>query len=78
MGELAAFYKPKGMSSFRLVDLVRRLTGIKKIGHGGTLDPLAEGVLVLGFGRAGTKKLAGVLKGQTKEYEAVIRLGAVS
>lgn len=78
MNELAAFYKPKGMSSFRLVSLVRRLTGQKRVGHGGTLDPLAEGVMVLGFGRAGTKKLANILKGETKEYEAVVRLGAIS
>lgn len=72
------FYKPKGMSSFQLVSRVRRLAGEKKVGHGGALDPLAEGLLVVGIGREGTKGLAVFLKDSIKEYEAVLRLGAVS
>lgn len=48
------------------------------MGHGGTLDPLAEGLMILGIGREGTKKLAFVLNKEKKEYEAVFRLGAIS
>lgn len=75
---MKAFYKPKGMSSFQLVSRVRRLIGGQKVGHGGTLDPLAEGLMVLGIGREGTKKLAFILNKEKKEYEAVFRLGAIS
>ncbi|MDP2705780.1 MAG: tRNA pseudouridine(55) synthase TruB, partial [bacterium] len=78
MKDLQTFYKPRGISSFQLVSRVRRLIGEKKIGHGGTLDPLAEGLMILGIGREGTKKLASVLNKEKKEYEAVFRLGAVS
>lgn len=45
-------YKPRGMTSHDVVDRVRRLLGIRRVGHGGTLDPAAEGVLVLGVGAA--------------------------
>lgn len=68
--------KPAGMTSFGVVARVRRMLNVKKVGHGGTLDPLATGVLVLGLGKA-TKQL-GTLLGADKEYETVIRLGAVS
>lgn len=78
MKDLQAFYKPKGMSSFQLVSQVRRLVGGQKVGHGGTLDPLAEGLMILGIGREGTKRLAFVLNKEKKEYEAVFRLGAIS
>ncbi len=50
MKQIIPFYKPKGMSSFQLVSRVRRLSGERKVGHGGALDPLAEGLLILGFG----------------------------
>jgi len=50
----------------------------KKIGHGGTLDPLAEGVLVVGIGREGTRQLHTVLKGTNKTYIATIELGKTS
>jgi len=78
MRQLVAFYKPKDMSSFQLVSRVRRLIGEKKVGHGGALDPLAEGLLVLGIGREGTKALASFLNKENKEYEAIFRLGEVS
>lgn len=78
MKTVAPFHKPKGITSSQFVGRVRRLVNGRKVGHGGALDPLAEGVLILGFGREGTKQLANILKNETKEYEAVIRLGAVS
>ncbi|MFA6135769.1 MAG: tRNA pseudouridine(55) synthase TruB [Candidatus Paceibacterota bacterium] len=49
-----------------------------KIGHGGTLDPFAEGLLVVGVGREYTKQLHGILKNKTKTYKAEIILGASS
>jgi tRNA pseudouridine55 synthase len=66
------FYKPQGMSSHDCVGAVRRLTGIRKVGHGGTLDPLAEGVLPIAVGRA-TRLLPYLPEG--KAYRAVIRFG---
>jgi len=72
-----AVYKPKGPTSHDIIDQLRRKTGIKKIGHAGTLDPLASGVLVVGVGREATKKLGDVVK-KEKEYLAKIRLGMTS
>jgi tRNA pseudouridine55 synthase len=66
--------KPMGISSFGVIRLARRELGIKKIGHAGTLDPLAEGVLVLGVGKA--TKLLTSLEGADKSYRATFRLGA--
>ncbi|MFA5047645.1 MAG: tRNA pseudouridine(55) synthase TruB [Patescibacteria group bacterium] len=74
---IIAVYKPKGPSSFRIIGQIRRVTGVKKVGHAGTLDPLASGILVVGIGREGTKKLAEAV-GQDKEYVAEIELGAES
>jgi tRNA pseudouridine55 synthase len=65
--------KPKGMTSHDVVSRVRRLAGTRRIGHAGTLDPMATGVLVLGVGRA--TRLLGYLAGGDKAYEATIRLG---
>jgi len=66
-------YKPKGWTSFDVVAKVRGILGIKKIGHSGTLDPLAEGVLVL-LTEADTKKQT-ILMLLDKEYEAKIAFG---
>jgi tRNA pseudouridine55 synthase len=74
---IVAIYKPKGKSSHWVINLVRRITGIKKVGHAGTLDPLAEGVLVVAIGREFTKKINTELK-KEKEYLATIKLGEVS
>lgn len=76
-GTIFAIYKPKGPSSNHMIGRLRRLTGIKRIGHAGTLDPLARGVLVVGVGREATKKLSTVVQTE-KEYVAVIRLGVES
>jgi tRNA pseudouridine55 synthase len=65
--------KPAGMTSHDVVARVRKLTGHRRVGHTGTLDPFATGVLVILIGRA--TRLAQFLSGAEKEYEAVVRLG---
>ena len=65
--------KPGGWTSHDVVGRMRRLAGTKKVGHAGTLDPMATGVLVLGINRA--TRLLGYLTHADKEYLATIRLG---
>ncbi len=65
--------KPAGMTSHDVVARVRKMIGERRIGHTGTLDPFATGVLVLVVGRA--TRIAQFLGGAEKEYEGVIRLG---
>jgi len=65
--------KPAGMTSHDVVAIVRRTIGERRVGHTGTLDPFATGVLVVLVGRA--TRLAQFLSGAEKEYEAMIRLG---
>ncbi len=65
--------KPAGWTSHQVVGRVRRLLGTRKVGHAGTLDPMATGVLILGVGRA--TRLLGHLAGHDKTYLATIRLG---
>ncbi|OAV77258.1 tRNA pseudouridine(55) synthase TruB [Dietzia sp. 111N12-1] len=65
--------KPGGMSSHDVVGRLRRYFGTRKVGHAGTLDPMATGVLVVGIERA--TKMLGLLALETKSYEATIRLG---
>ena len=77
MKELIAVDKPKGPSSNQFLGQIRRLLNTKKIGHAGTLDPLASGVLVIGIGREATKQLPVAVEGE-KEYIAEIRLGVNS
>jgi len=69
--------KPEGVSSFRMVQLVRRILGIKKVGHTGTLDPFASGVLVLCAGRPATRLISQLMEGD-KEYEATLQLGVIT
>jgi len=66
--------KPRGMSSMRVVSIIRRKAGGLKTGHAGTLDPLATGVLVLALGRA-TKGIE-LMMGTPKRYRTVIDLTA--
>jgi tRNA pseudouridine55 synthase len=66
--------KPAGITSHDVVAQVRRLAGTRKVGHAGTLDPMATGVLVVGVNRA--TRLLGHLLLTDKAYEATIRLGA--
>jgi tRNA pseudouridine55 synthase len=65
--------KPAGWTSHDVVGRARRLCATRKVGHAGTLDPMATGVLVLGIGRA--TRLLTFLVGCDKEYAATIRLG---
>lgn len=65
--------KPIGLTSHDVVNKVRWLSGMRRVGHTGTLDPLATGVLVLAVGRA--TRLIEYVVGRTKKYQAVIRLG---
>lgn len=65
--------KPAGWTSHDVVGRARRLCGTRKVGHAGTLDPMATGVLVLGIGRA--TRLLTFLVGCDKAYDATIRLG---
>src|SRR6185503_5756135 len=65
--------KPEGLTSHDVVSAARRLLGEKRIGHTGTLDPLATGVLPLVCGRA--TRLVRFLSASDKDYEATIRFG---
>jgi len=67
--------KPKGMTSHDVVDRVRKISGKRKVGHAGTLDPNATGLLIVGVGREATKKLGEIAQNTKKTYEAEIFLG---
>jgi len=68
--------KPRGMTSHDVVDAVRQVYGTRRVGHTGTLDPLAEGLLVLCVGRA--TRIAQYLSDASKEYVATIEFGRTS
>jgi tRNA pseudouridine55 synthase len=68
--------KPGGLTSHAVVGRVRRLAGTRKVGHAGTLDPMATGVLVLGVNRA--TRLLGHLMLTEKRYDATVRLGVTT
>jgi tRNA pseudouridine55 synthase len=65
--------KPKGWTSFDAIRRLRRILGVRKVGHAGTLDPMATGLLILLIGRA--TKLMNRFMTLDKEYEGTIRLG---
>jgi tRNA pseudouridine55 synthase len=65
--------KPGGMTSHDVVGRCRRIFGTRKVGHAGTLDPMATGVLVIGIERA--TKILGLISGTSKTYVATMRLG---
>ena len=71
---LLAIDKPRGLSSHDVVNRVRRILGERRVGHAGTLDPDASGVLVVGVGQA--TRLMGMLTLDDKRYEARIAFGA--
>ena len=81
-GLILPFNKPYGWTSFDMVNKIRKnlskFTGVKKlkVGHAGTLDPLATGLLILGTGAA-TKKMQSIQE-MSKWYEAEITLGATT
>jgi len=70
-------YKEKGITSYDVIDKIKKITGEKRVGHAGTLDPLAKGVLVVAVSRENTKKLKNIVK-KEKEYFATIKLGEYS
>src|SRR5207248_11033611 len=72
MDGLLLIDKPSGLTSHQVVAIVRRQLGIKKVGHAGTLDPLATGLLVVMVGKA--TKLSNQLISQFKVYEAEMKL----
>lgn len=76
MDGLLVFDKDKGITSHDLVYKVRRKLGIKKVGHTGTLDPMATGVLVISIGKA--TKTSEYIISSDKEYEAKIKLGILT
>lgn len=69
--------KPVGITSHDVIARLRRLTGVKRIGHAGTLDPFATGLLLVGVGREATREMQ-KLVGLDKKYEATFVLGATS
>jgi tRNA pseudouridine55 synthase len=68
--------KPAGWTSHDVVGKLRNLAGTRKVGHAGTLDPMATGVLIVGINKA--TRLLGYLAGKDKAYDAVIRLGVTT
>jgi tRNA pseudouridine55 synthase len=76
MNGVICIYKEKGYTSFDVVAIMRRFCGTKKIGHGGTLDPMAEGVLPIFVGTA--TKAVDYCPDNTKEYRAGIRFGVTT
>ena len=66
--------KPEGISSFKVVQILRRVTGVKKIGHSGTLDPLATGLMICAIGRHYTRQLETLMK-RNKTYTGTAILG---
>ena len=73
-GGILLIDKPRGKTAFSLVASLRRILGIRKIGHAGTLDPFATGVMVMLVGREYTKKSDQLLSAD-KEYTARMHLG---
>jgi tRNA pseudouridine55 synthase len=69
--------KPVGPTSFGMIARLRKITGIKKIGHAGTLDPAASGLLLCAIGREATREIFQFVK-MDKEYEALVILGSIS
>lgn len=75
-GAVFLINKPAGWSSFRVVGLLRKFIGIKKVGHAGTLDPMATGLLIVCCGKA--TKIVDTFQAGVKTYQAVITLGATT
>lgn len=69
--------KPVGLTSHDIVDIIRRKIALRRVGHAGTLDPFASGLLIILIGREETKRQSEFLN-LDKTYEATLRLGATS
>src|SRR3989338_3342272 len=74
MDGLLLIAKPPGVTSHDVVEVIRRRLGLRRVGHTGTLDPMAEGLLIVLVGRATKHQQA--LQGHDKVYETVLQLGA--
>ena len=72
MNGILVIDKPEGITSFQVIASLRKISGIKRIGHGGTLDPMATGVLPVFFGR--TARICDILPDEKKVYKAEVRL----
>lgn len=72
-GYIFSINKPPGWTSYDVVRQVKKITGIKKVGHAGTLDPFATGVLLICMGKA--TKISGQLMQLPKQYHALLQLG---
>src|SRR3990167_9720175 len=68
--------KPKGITSFDVVRKVRQVSGEKRVGHAGTLDPMATGLLIVAIGEA--TKILEYLIGCNKDYEVLAKFGEIS
>ena len=77
IGGFLLINKHSGPTSHDIIDELRKITGIRKIGHAGTLDPFASGLLIVGVGREATRQLGLYLK-LDKTYIATLKLGAIS
>ena len=71
LGGVLCVDKPLGITSHDVVNRVRRVAGVRRVGHAGTLDPLATGVLLVAVGRA--TRLIEYVMGERKQYTAAIR-----
>ncbi len=69
--------KPIGITSHDVIDILRHVTHVQKIGHAGTLDPFASGLLLVAIGKSATKQISRFVK-LDKKYVALLRLGATS
>ena len=76
-GTIISIDKPAGMTSFDVVAKIRRATGEERVGHAGTLDPFATGVLIVGIGRGATRRL-GEISRADKEYLTRVQLGVAT
>lgn len=75
-GEIILIDKPSGPTSFQIVSKIRKITGVKKVGHSGTLDPKASGLMIVCTGKK-TKEMDNFI-GLNKTYSGIIRLGLTS
>ena len=75
-GEIILIDKPSGPTSFQIVSKIRKITGVKKVGHSGTLDPKASGLMIVCTGKK-TKEMGNFIS-LNKTYSGIIRLGLTS
>ncbi len=75
-GEIILIDKPSGPTSFQVVSKIRKITGVKKVGHSGTLDPKASGLMIVCTGKK-TKEMDRFIN-LNKTYSGIIRLGLMS